>query len=129
VRNRGFVLVRQFLTILSRLNSRMDCHPTDKVRFRGFGVLRAQLRRPVAGGQSVPFGYFFYSMWSARHKAAVRDRQKRGREDSLVVAAGATRSARPNPASAIHKRSAVKLPFRGLRDCGSLQKEWIDGTE
>jgi hypothetical protein len=72
VRNRGFVLVRQFLTILSRLNSRMDvCHPTDKVRSRGFGVLRAQLRRPVAGGQSVPFGYFSYSMWFARHKVAV----------------------------------------------------------
>ena len=36
MRNRGFVLVRQFLTILSRLNSRMDvCHPTDKVRSRG----------------------------------------------------------------------------------------------
>jgi hypothetical protein len=52
------------------------CHPTDKVRSRGFGVLRAQLWRPVAGGQSVPFGYFSCSMWFARHKAAVRDRQK-----------------------------------------------------
>jgi hypothetical protein len=86
VRNRGFVLVRQFLTILSRLNSRMDvCHPTDKVRSRGFGVLRAQLRRPVAGGQSVPFGYFSYSMWFARHKAAVRDRQKWGDSESRVA--------------------------------------------
>jgi dihydrofolate reductase len=52
VRNRGFVLAKQFLTILSRLNSRMDvCHPTEKVRSRGFGVLRAQLRRAAVAGQ------------------------------------------------------------------------------
>jgi hypothetical protein len=56
---------------------RMDvCRPTDKVPYRGFGLLHAQLRRPVAGGQSVLLGYFSYSMWFARHKAAVRDRQK-----------------------------------------------------
>jgi hypothetical protein len=86
VRNRGFVLVRQFLTILSRLNSRVDvCHPTDKTRSRGFGVLHAQLRRPVAGGQSVPFGYFSYSKWFARHKAAVRDRQKWVRSKTPMV--------------------------------------------
>jgi hypothetical protein len=103
VRNRGFVLVRQFLTILSRLNSRMECHPTDKVRSRGFGVLRAQLRRPVAGGQSVPFGYFSYSMWFARHKAAVRGRQKwveaPFRRPRLV---GASR-----PTSAIRRRATI----------------------